>query len=774
MRVYGLAIVVMSCALSTALTVKAQISVPLDAPTLRGVVTDVNNAPLAGVRVRVTEVFRSERAVVTDDRGRFTVRLPESPSVRVTFTKAPYGAVALDIPGRELRTGKPVERRVRRSPGAAVSGRIRDPAGAPVMRARVVVRQKNAKSAAAAPVLETTSNDLGEYRIGGLAPGTFTLSATPSTTLANGSIIDPISAPSVERTVDVRPGSETRVSDIVLIPYSINLWRDGSSLDPNAAGSIRGRVVTRQAGAMAGAVVEAHRDGNGASRSSQVRVQVKTDGQGQFLITGLEPGEYRMRAFKDGFITPGGGLPQHPDDLMAAKMLLAGRIATVRTGETTDSGTITLVRGAAIAGTVVDEFGQPMQGVAVNVLELWRLAGETRALRGVSTGRAPATRTDDRGQYRVFGLHAGTYVIEASSDDVLPDGRRYVPQWGAATLDSARRITLALEGVATGADLALRPASVHRIVGTVVDPAGQRVPARITLWRNERAGAIQTEAVAAASGTDGTFTFDDITDGDYVVHAITTGRSETIGGALPSGQLASAFVSVAGGEAPPVTVRLSAGATLMGRIVYEGVLPPPPGANVHLKAIPVALALETNWPSDSGGFSVRPDNTFEYRGVVGRNFLTVRPHDSNVYVKSITYQGRDLSDEAFDFGTAGTFRDIEIVLSAAGGTITGRVIDDRAIEVDDYVVTVFSVDPAEWTMRGRRVKKGFSAGGLSFRVTGLAPGDYWVAAIRRPIANDLAGDLHNPYLLQLLVSRAVRVTLGDGQSQALTLRLVRN
>src|SRR5688572_9984910 len=99
MRVSCLAIAIVSTvsgtvsgAVATTQTVNAQLSIPLDAPTLRGVVTDANNAPLAGVRVRVTEVFRSERAVVTDERGRFTVRLPDSPSVRVTFTKASYGA----------------------------------------------------------------------------------------------------------------------------------------------------------------------------------------------------------------------------------------------------------------------------------------------------------------------------------------------------------------------------------------------------------------------------------------------------------------------------------------------------------------------------------------------------------------------------------------------------------------------------------------------------------------------------------------------------------
>ena len=59
----------------------------------------------------------------------------------------------------------------------------------------------------------------------------------------------------------------------------------------------------------------------------------------------------------------------------------------------------------------------------------------------------------------------------------------------------------------------------------------------------------------------------------------------------------------------------------------------------------------------------------------------------------------------------------------------------------------------------------------TFAITGLPPGDYWVAAIdRRDSRFEPAAD---PDLLESLSSRAVRITLGEGQSQDLTLRLVR-
>ena len=58
----------------------------------------------------------------------------------------------------------------------------------------------------------------------------------------------------------------------------------------------------------------------------------------------------------------------------------------------------------------------------------------------------------------------------------------------------------------------------------------------------------------------------------------------------------------------------------------------------------------------------------------------------------------------------------------------------------------------------------------SFTVKGLPPGDYWVAAIER---RDCEFEPTDPDVLESLSSRAIRITLGEGQSQDLTLRLIR-
>jgi hypothetical protein len=143
-------------------------------------------------------------------------------------------------------------------------------------------------------------------------------------------------------------------------------------------------------------------------------------------------------------------------------------------------------------------------------------------------------------------------------------------------------------------------------------------------------------------------------------------------------------------------------------------------------------------------------------------------------VKSITYRGQDLADSAFDFGVTETFRDVEIVISGAGAMVTGRVTDDRALPIRDYTVAFIPTDRSKWTIRSRWLKIGraMQQDG-AFRVTGIVPGDYWVVAVDRLEDSEVAGDLQNPEVLEALASRAQRITLGGGQSQILTLRLLR-
>src|SRR5205823_3046240 len=66
-----------------------------------------------------------------------------------------------------------------------------------------------------------------------------------------------------------------------------------------------------------------------------------------------------------------------------------------------------LPRGSVIAGTIVDEVGDAMPGVTVRVMRYQYLQGDRRLT------PAGGGQTDDKGQFRVWGLMPGEYYVNA-------------------------------------------------------------------------------------------------------------------------------------------------------------------------------------------------------------------------------------------------------------------------------------------------------------------------------------------------------------------------
>jgi hypothetical protein len=81
------------------------------------------------------------------------------------------------------------------------------------------------------------------------------------------------------------------------------------------------------------------------------------------------------------------------------------------------------------------------------------------------------------------------------------------------------------------------------------------------------------------------------------------------------------------------------------------------------------------------------------------------------------------------------------------------------------------------------VKLARSSADGTFTASSMPPGEYWIAAVDRvdapgsPRISDgslsASGDWVDVELLAILSSRATRISLGEGQSRDLTLRLIR-
>ncbi len=131
-----------------------------------------------------------------------------------------------------------------------------------------------------------------------------------------------------------------------------------------------------------------------------------TNDQGHFEIKNVPAGRYRFVASRAGFIS----------QEYKAVALKGGAMLTLVPGQTLDDAMFRLTRAAVVSGRVLDEAGQPMMGVYVSALrkptEEETEESSHRSKREHLLQSASAV-TDDRGEYRVFGLKPGGYYLKA-------------------------------------------------------------------------------------------------------------------------------------------------------------------------------------------------------------------------------------------------------------------------------------------------------------------------------------------------------------------------
>src|SRR5689334_10701263 len=170
-----------------------QANAPRGTAIMRGqIVAADNGSPIRRAQVRVTSPdAREGRLATTDSQGRFEIK--ELPAGRYTLTASKGGFVSLQYGQRrpsesgtplELGDGQTIEKISIGLPrGSVLGGRITDEFGEPVANASVVA-WRFAYSAGTRRLMPAgqnardTTDDLGQFRLFGLPPGDYYVSAT--------------------------------------------------------------------------------------------------------------------------------------------------------------------------------------------------------------------------------------------------------------------------------------------------------------------------------------------------------------------------------------------------------------------------------------------------------------------------------------------------------------------------------------------------------------------------------------------------------------------
>lgn len=281
----------------------------------------------------------------------------------------------------------------------------------------------------------------------------------------------------------------------------------------------RQRTAPEATGSIGGVVRDESGRGIGFAQvtlsSDRTRREAVADRSGTFAFKGLAAGSYLLSASAPGFFDAV-SLPQGLIDSFDA-----GRIV-LEPGESIDDIEVVLQRPEAIAGRVVDTAGWPVVGASVAALRSVYVDGR----------RVPAfaqtARTDDRGAFRLAGLPLGDYRVWIDGSDVIAPseaGRRRVYGSGLCGPPAADR-EVHLDPGSQPADLScvLSPVATAAVAGAILPPpAAPAGGLTIRLSPAETAGVGLSAAIrTTVTGADGTFAFENVSTGEYVLDVDTS------------------------------------------------------------------------------------------------------------------------------------------------------------------------------------------------------------------------------------------------------------
>ena len=531
--------------------------------------------------------------------------------------------------------------------------------------------------------------------------------------------------------------------------------RDSRARPQTGTASISGRVTAAESGApIRRAVVNL----SGPPRSRATY----TDHEGRYQFSNLPAGTYNV------FVSPGrhraGYQPlAYGTTHSATGATLRAKPLELADGQKLENIDVALLRTAVITGRVSDMDGEPASRVQVSA---WLLRPGSEPMQ---TGGA---QSDDLGQYRLFGLAPGDYLVMANPGmggagpaEIEGEPTGFAPTYAPGTLvrGEAMRVRVT-RGEQASADIRLAETRVYTISGTVMNSRGEAI--RNASVMLTRADGIGGGGFGASFTSPGSFAIRSVPPGQYELIARHMPAREPTAPADPSSQAqeyTSMPVEVTTSNVDGIALVTRPGATVTGQVVFDG--PVPEGRRVNLFAQSAERRPSVGTPAIE-----LKDTAFTMRNLFGSIVLRGSVPAQGWGLKAVLLRGKDITDEPTAF-TENDSGHLQVVFTSTAPTIEGTVSDDTGAPTDEAAILIFGEDPKTWVPRSsyfrtmRVIKDG------KFTLGGLREGRYLALAV--PLEASVTMTQPSAELFESLSKVATAVTLNAGERRTVDLVVVR-
>jgi Carboxypeptidase regulatory-like domain len=516
---------------------------------------------------------------------------------------------------------------------------------------------------------------------------------------------------------------------------------------------LRGRVVAADTGQpLRKAIVRLNSPEIREGRSTS------TDANGLYEFRDLPGGRYTLLANKGSYVSLSFG---------QTRPFEGARPIELAENQTIDRLDFRLPRGAIITGRVIDEFGEPVADASVSPL---RQQYTPNGRRMMPQGRM--AMTNDVGEFRLFGLSPGQYVLSAvlrNAPMAMPSGDTdertgYAPTYYPGTDDpeAAQRIILTVGQVVSDLQISLVLTQTARLSGIALDGAGRRLSMGMVMVQARSIGPF-FGPMTGSIRPDGTFFIAGVAPGDYTLRATGPGMNGP-------GDASVARVTVAGQDISGIQLVPRLPVTATGRIVVDG------GAlagSTGLRPETIQVMMQPQSPEDMMGAFLGPpahardDFSFEVKALPGKVNVRAFTQDATWILKSVRLRGVDITDSGVEVTPDADLSELEIVLTSRRSEVSGLVTNARGEKVSNYTVIFFPRDRARWQPPSRYIATARPDQDGRFKLRTLPPADYQAVAVEY-VEN---GQWTDPDFLESVQQAATHVAIGEGETKTLDLKL---